>query len=203
MKRFVFLWSLLILMIGSMGFAQKYSDPDEEADKKWKQLVSVLKHEADFSNGKKGRIRFSSEYYTDFHIQDIQISESAIATKMNPTDRFTGDKESIKTEEIRGLGYEVRIRSANVLYGDPYYFDNFPEWLFLQIILDDEKLTKDTTEMEKETDAENWGDKTAREEKTNFFTIPIRTGNREKIFKAIEQFQSTLTKEELIREIEH
>lgn len=197
---------LLFLLFASLSLsAQKYNDPEALAEKAWKEVVQLLQAEAAFFEGKKGRIRLRQSEFTDFIFNKLSVSENQLTIETHSTNRFFPEelKEQIKKETYQFYPLEFRIKSVGFAYGDQYYFDHFPEWVFLKIELFRKDINQKTELKEQNPKTKIWNVLPVEETETDGFQLPIRTKNREKILKGIGRFQSTLLKKDLEDEINH
>ena len=197
---------LLLLLISNFSLsAQKYSDPDAMAEKAWKEVLQLLRTEAEFFESKKGRMRLRQSEYTDFTFNKISVSENQLMSEMHSTNRFFLEeyKEQVRKDTYQFYPPEFRIKTISFAYGDKYYFDNFPEWLFLKIELFRKDINQKIELKELNPETKIWNVLPVEETETDEFQLPIRTKNREKIMKAINRFQSTLLKKDLEDEINH
>lgn len=197
---------LLFFLFGSLTLsAQKYSDPDSMAEKTWKEVVQLLQTEAAFFEGKKGRIRLRQSEYTDFKFNKLSVSENQLTSETHSTNRFFLEeyKEQVRKDTYQFYPLEFRIKSVGFTYGDQFYFDHFPEWVFLKVEWFGENISQKTEAKERNPETKTWKVLPVEETKTDSFQLPVRTKNREKILKAIDRFQSTLLKKDLQDEINH
>lgn len=186
--------------------AQKYQYPEMMAVDSWASLTQLLQKEAAHFQGKSGRVRLLQSDFTDFKIHQLTITEKQITLDMHFTNRFFEETfQELKRTDVYNLeDFDFRIKTVSITYGDQYYFDYFPDALFLKFELLGENINKETSIREKEkSETEIWTTKPTVTTKTSSFQIPIRAKSREKIFKAIDQFQSTLLKKELQDETNH
>lgn len=197
---------LLFFLLASFSLsAQKYNAPDVLAEKAWEKVIKLLQNEAEFFEDKKGRIRLRQSEFTNFTVNKLSVSENKLTSEMHSTNRFFPEqyKEQVRKDTYQFYPLEFRIKSVGFTYGDKYYFDNFPEWLFLKI----ELFRKDTNQKielkELNPETKIWNVLPVEETETDWFQLPIRTKNRKKIMKAIDRFQSTLLKKDLEDEINH
>lgn len=197
---------LLFFFLASLSLAaQKYNDPEALAEKAWKEVVQLLQTEAAFFEGKKGRIRLRQSEYTDFKFNKLSVSENQLTSETHSTNRFFLEeyKEQVRKDTYQFYPPEFRIKTISFAYGDKYYFDNFPEWLFLKIELFRKDINQKIELKELNPETKIWNVLPVEETETDWFQLPIRTKNRKKIMKAIERFQSTLLKKDLEDEINH
>lgn len=197
---------LLFFLLASFSLsAQKYNAPDVLAEKAWEKVIKLLQNEAEFFEDKKGRIRLRQSEYTDFTFNKISVSENQLMSEMHSTNRFFLEeyKEQVRKDTYQFYPPEFRIKTISFAYGDKYYFDNFPEWLFLKIELFRKDINQKIELKELNPETKIWNVLPVEETETDWFQLPIRTKNRKKIMKAINRFQSTLLKKDLEDEINH
>lgn len=180
---------------------------EEQAEKAWPEIVELLKKEADYFNGKNGRLRLLQMSYNDFKIEKFSVEENdfltTITVKMHLTNRFQPEFESVRTEITTFDFYLLTIKSVTILYDYLYYFDDFPNSVFLVIEQHTEEFNQTLSIKEKNPKTALFEEQPTEETTTDKLIFPIRAKNREKILKAIDAFQSTLLKQQLFDETHH
>ncbi len=205
MKTFLRLTIIFFLLHNFSLHAQKYQDPETLALEEWASLTQLLQKEAAYFQGKSGRVRLHTSDYTDFKIQKLTISEEKIMLDMHFTNRFFGEtfKQEKRHNTFNFNEFDFRIKSVSLSYGNQWYFDDFPETVWLKFECFKKLIEHETTIQEQESESDVWIAKPNQKTKTSSFVFPIRSKNRERIFKAIDKFQSTILKYELQDQTNH
>lgn len=179
---------LLFLFSANLLFAQQ---------KEWQNLLQLLQKEADYFQGKSGFIQLMKSDHNIFSIEKFTINDSLVVSKMWLGDRFDSENPGRYLEERIVLEPELSIVSTEIYYDFSYYFENFPETQFLLLELDSNyPLRHQTISIHKNPETGE-DERVELEGDTNQILIPVRNKNREKIFKAIDQYQRTTLKNKL------
>src|SRR5690554_1723214 len=181
-----------IILILSIISLSSYSQ-----QKEWAEIITLLKNEAQYFEGKKGYIRFSAQEYNTFTIEKFSVNDSLVNLAMKLQDGFGNEGTELFLEETIVLEPEMKITSAAIAYGYRFYFRDFPEAQFLELVFEEEfpmiqKIS--STYKDLKTGQE---DRSVIEETTYQIYFPIRNRNRKKIFKAIDKYQLQTLKKEL------
>src|SRR5690554_543876 len=165
--------------------------------KEWEDLLQLIQKEAAYFEGKNGFIQLLRSDFNTFSIERFTINDSLVVSKMWLADRFDSENPGQYLEERIVLEPELSIVSAEIYYDFGYYFEDFPETQFLLLKINPEfPLVHQTISIGKDqqTGTEN---RTEMEGTTEQILIPIRSKNRKKLFKAIDQYQRTTLKTKL------
>lgn len=193
MMKYVVLFLVFILTVASLS-AQK---------KEWKTLTVLLQKETDFFSGKNGFIRLTKSEYNTFTIERFSVSDTLVNFQMKLQDHFANEETEQQLEETILLHPEMTIQSAKIDYAYPFYFEGFPQSQFLLLEFDENYGMIHqiiSTYKDLKTEEEN---NSVMEETTHQIYFPIRSKNREKIFKAIENYQLQTIKKELENDRKH
>lgn len=187
-------FTILLLVVNLVANAQ---------EKRWQQLTNLLQTEADYFSGKNGFIQLGKSEYNTFTIEKFSVTDSLVNFKMKLQDRFGNEKSEQVLEETIVLEPEMKITSAAIDYNYAFYFEDFPEAQFLLL-----EFEKDfpmihqiiSTYKNLKTGEEN---RSVMEETTYQTYFPIRSKNREKILRAIENHQLQTIKQKLENDQNH
>lgn len=172
--------------------------------KEWQNLLALFQKEAAWFQGKNGFIQSGKSEYNTFSIEEISVNDTLVSLSMRLRDRFADEKyEQFVQETIVLMQQEPVIISAEIYYGYSFYFKDFPDAQFLRLELDeDAHLIHHVVNIYKDlaTGEENRGE---TEDQTNRILLPVRAKNREKIFDAIDEYQSTSLKPQLDEDRTH
>lgn len=179
---------LLFLFSANLLFAQQ---------KEWQNLLQLLQKEADYFQGKSGFIQLMKSDHNIFSIEKFTINDSLVVSKMWLADRFDSENPGQYLEERIVLEPELSIVSAEIYYDFSYYFEDFPETQFLLLKIDP-KIPLVRQIVSYGTNPET-GKEDIIEQKdiTVEIFIPIRNKNRQKIFRAIDNYQRMTLKSKL------
>ena len=185
-----------------LGFVLTVSSLSAQ-EKEWRNLTDLLQKEADYFEGKNGFIRLGKSEYNTFYIEKFSVSDTLVNFKMKLQDRFGNEESEQVLEETIVLHPEMPIQSAKIDYGYRFYFEDFPQSQFLLLEFDENYGMIHqiiSTYKDLKTGEEN---KSVMEETTYQIYFPIRSKNREKILKAIDNYQLQTLKKELENDINH
>ncbi|SFW52571.1 hypothetical protein SAMN02927921_02139 [Sinomicrobium oceani] len=191
--KYLVLFLVFILTVSSLSAQEK----------EWKQLTGLLQAEAQYFTGKNGFIQFGKSEYNTFTIEKFSVTDSLVNFKMKLQDRFGNEETAQQLEETIVLHPDMKIHSATIDYNYAFYFENFPNEFFLLLEFEEAypmihqiiNTFKDVKTKEE--------DRSQMEETTYQVYFPIRSKNREKIFKAIENYQLQTIKKELENDQNH
>ena len=175
----------------------------EAQEKEWEKLIDLLQKEAAHFQGKSGLIQLLKSEYNVFTLEKLSVTDSQIVNAYRMHDRFGNEASELYMEESLMLDPELPIARAEIWYDYNFYFEDFPETQFLLIEFDMEySLINQISTIYKDLKS---GEETKREleDKTKKIVLPIRSKNRSKIFKAIDDYQCVTLKEELKLDREH
>jgi len=158
-------------------------------ENEWQRLPELLQKEAAYFEGQKGYITDLKSKYNSFSLEELSVTDSQIVMAYRMRDRFGNEASEQYLEETVLWQPAFPIVAAEICYNYSFTFESFPEALFLQIrfpeelpfayhlvsIYKDLKTTKETKSYLTDT--------------TTRIIMPIRRKNREKIFKAIDDYQ--------------
>lgn len=183
----------LILMNSSL-FAQ---------EKEWRNLTDLLQTESEYFKGKNGFIQLGKSEYNIFTIERFSVSDTIINFQLKLQDRFGNEETEQYIEETIVLHPDMEIHSVAIDYNYAFYFENFPDEFFLLLEFEEEFPMVHqiiNTFKNLKTHEEN---RSQIEESTYQIYFPIRKKSREKIFKAIDDYQNQTHKKELDKDINH
>lgn len=157
--------------------------------KEWENLLGLLQKEASYFNGKKGFFRLAKTSFTNFEIQEMALENETVTTKMHLTNRFFPESDAYSTE-VMYIDLFSEIQSVQILYDYTAYFNEYPNYLFLMIKFKNKeqksvvttKVQNPETGLYQEDVNETYSDR---------LIFPIRSKNREKIFKAFDAYLAT------------
>ncbi len=172
-------------------------------EKEWRNLTDLLQKEAGYFSDKNGFIRLTTSQYNIFEIKSFSVSDTLVNFQMKLQDRFGNESSEQVLEETVVLHPEMPIQSAKIDYGYSFYFEDFPQSQFLMLEFDENYGMIHqiiSTYKDLKTGEEN---KSVMEETTSQFYFPIRSKNREKIFKTIDDYQNQTLKIDLENDRNH
>ncbi|HET8809745.1 MAG TPA: hypothetical protein VFM65_05710 [Flavobacteriaceae bacterium] len=179
---------LFMLLISFCGYSQQ---------KEWQKIVSLLKEEGRYFEGKKGFIKLGESEHNTFTVSKFEVNDSLINIGMKFQDRFENEGSEQFLEETTMLYPEIKINSAAIAYGYRFYFEDFPEAQFLKLVFEEEfPMTHQIISIYKDLKT-GQEDLSVMEETTYKIYFPIRNKNRKKILKAIDEYQLQTLKKKL------
>lgn len=172
-------------------------------EKEWNALTDLLQKEADYFEGKNGFIRLGKSEYNTFYIEKFSVSDTLVNFQIKLQDRFGNEGSEQVLEETIVLHPEMIIQSAKINYDYRFYFEDFPQSQFLLLEFDENYGMIHqiiSTYKNLKNSEEN---KSVMEETTYQIFFPIRSKNREKILKAIDDYQNQTLKIDLQNDRNH
>lgn len=171
--------------------------------KEWTEIITLLKKEAQYFEGKKGYIRLTTQEYNTFTIEKFSVNDSLVSQAMKLQDRFGNEGSEQFLEETTMLYPEIKINSAAIAYGYRFYYEDFPEAQFLKLVFEEEfPMIHQIISIYKDLKT-GQEDRSVMEETTYKIYFPIRNKNRKKILKAIDEYQLQTLKKELESDRNH
>ena len=166
---------LLLIIVSISSNAQQ---------KEWHTIVNRLQKEADYFKGKKGYIRLTTQQYNTFTMEDYTIKDTIFYVELKLFDRYEG--QDFKKQELK---FELKwgfpsIHGVEIDYGSDYYFEGYPDHVFLKLAFSGVHKTIDNPAM-------------------NHITIPVRNNQMGSILKGIERYQQKTLAKELKRDRLH
>lgn len=187
MNKYVAFLCAFILLGTAKSFPQQ---------KEWQKIVYLLKEEGRYFVGKNGHIRLAKQKYNTFTVEDYTIQDTLFNVELKLFDRYEnipGIKEK-KQERSFDWGWGIpMIKGAEIMFGSDFYFEDYPESVFLRLRFSEEFLiTNEGMLIKAEADWDNYT-----------FCLPVRMQKMDKILNAITAYQKKLLQYELERDRTH
>lgn len=162
--------------------------------KEWEKVVSLLQKEATYFEGKKGFFRLNTSSFNEFEITSFKIYNDWAQSEMIVSDRFSDIQAH--HQEFLDFENEPEIESVNIMYGYNGFFEEYPKYVFLKIVFTQKWYIHLTTTLFVNPETGVYEER-KHEIAADALLVPIRSKNRNKIFKALNRFMETNFKKEL------